>query len=470
MRFSSPKKQTVPFYFCPQQHPPRQTKPALQDVPASPRTRSRPPIFYTYRPDERLSRNFPQLQYHAPKPPILSIMTIVLCSAVAAVLLLHTSLTNNQFGATSRHKASLTKSQISADLPSEYSLPQNSQLNINPISHEQAIQSYGIPTDPKYAPPPILPRGHLSEHLLSTIRSQTKLSPRWPFETSPLVRASKLRTFGPAFASIVISDHAKLLYIPTFNAGNSHIMKLMLHFIQPSFNAFDNLNTATVHNALHDMSHPFWKNATVYKLSTEQLAEKLKDPLLLKFGFVRNPYHRLASVYVDRILHSPIDSNEYLMQINNLFGNDDNRKNIAQVSKPSFQDFVYAIRDVLASPRVQSKDLSSPLAYENDQTRRDIHWRPQVELLHPDLIHLDFVGRYETMETDQDVLTSWAYQHSLKSAPKLPSPGDIQVNSMEKASLLRNIYDDDVLKRTVQMIYKDDFIYFGYSTEVPLSL
>lgn len=315
-------------------------------------------------------------------------------------------------------------------------------------------------------PPPSLPPDHPNTHLLSAIRAIPNITPRWP--SQPRINPAILRTYGPAYSSIIISEKLKIIYVPVFKVGTT---SMMWHIANLENNPYILNNTfhssGALEFVLHDMSSPAWKNHTVYNRSLDDIQRVFDDPSFLKFGFVRNPFDRIISAYLDKIATWPIHSDPYQEQMYSLYGHDVSKRLEANITKPSFPKFLHDVAAVLCLPRTLSTDLNNPDAYEDNTSRRDMHWRPQVELLHPDLIHLDFVGRFENIDNDRQVVLEWMYRHTDRRMPHDSSRKLHATNPGHKIRLYEMLRTDHDLRDLVLDTYKKDFETFHFSTHVP---
>lgn len=340
-------------------------------------------------------------------------------------------------------------------------------------------------------PPPDLPHNHPNAELLREIRALTTLRPRWPsVNETPIFT---LRSYGPAFSSIVVSHALKVVYIPVFKVGTSSIMWCIAYLenLQEVLK-YDDRPADERHVALHNMTSAAWANHTIWDKQEQDIAAVFNDPSYMKFGFVRNPYDRAVSAYIDRIVRANISSPDYQRQIHSLFGKDwmtrqqqqqqqklvmaamaarnETMTNATIASataamvliRPTFSQFMFAVHDVITQPR-----MPTPYAFEDGDNRRDLHWTPQSELLHPDIIHLDFVGRFERMEADMEVILEWMYRHTSRRIPK-----DLKVRLQTtdpslKATMLETLGEDSSLVDSIQEGYAMDFHRFQYSTTIP---
>lgn len=117
-------------------------------------------------------------------------------------------------------------------------------------------------------------------------------------------------------------------------------------------------------------------------------------------------------------------------------------------------------------PRAASTDLTKEGAFEDNMSRRDMHWRPQVELLHPDLIHLDFVGRFDNLTSHRNVVLEWMYRNTDRRMPR--DQGKLHsTDPEEKVQLYNAIKQDPSLRDAIIRIYEKDFDTFQFSRELP---
>jgi hypothetical protein len=145
------------------------------------------------------------------------------------------------------------------------------------------------------------------------------------------------------------------------------------------------------------------------------------------FTFVRNPYDRILSAYLDKVCKH---KNNYLA-INKKLGRDLN-------SSISFEDFVEYL------------DIGG--VYDN------VHWAPQYSML-PDINYLNYIGKVEFLNQDLIYLTDILFSNSdsfvLDNYAKNPTHAKNQKETYYTQSLKSKIYE----------LYKQDFHFLGYSKE-----
>lgn len=142
-----------------------------------------------------------------------------------------------------------------------------------------------------------------------------------------------------------------------------------------------------------------------------------------RFAFVRNPYDRFVSAYT------------YMRKGGrNKFDKEWAERNLAQFK--DFDSFVFALRQ----PNIREAIL------------RWMHFRPQHEFLYDaeGKILVDFVGRYETLDADFQVVSE-----RLEMPVSLP-----RLNEVERDN--RNEYYSDATRSIIHSLYARDFELFRY--------
>lgn len=154
---------------------------------------------------------------------------------------------------------------------------------------------------------------------------------------------------------------------------------------------------------------------------------------LFKFCFVRNPYTRLLSGYLDKIRGNRPPKLSILQTLGLNTGNID--------QDVSFDQFIHAI---------------------GKQSLRDMnpHWRPQYHQTLQEAIDYDFVGRYENFTADFQYVFSSLNPDSLYDAV-----AETRHRTDANGQVL-NYYTDELLAKVYQ-IYEIDFTHFDYGASLP---
>lgn len=147
-----------------------------------------------------------------------------------------------------------------------------------------------------------------------------------------------------------------------------------------------------------------------------------------KFCFVREPYQRLLSCYLDKICR-PTNFKKMVLKAMGLDEADINR-NI------SFDEFVEVVEN------------QSPV-------EMDYHWRPQYYLTCQKNIKYDYIGRLELFSSD-------FFNIGREISPNFEQYYIPEVRHKTDASTLVSVYYNNELYEKVYEIYEIDFVNFGY--------
>lgn len=140
---------------------------------------------------------------------------------------------------------------------------------------------------------------------------------------------------------------------------------------------------------------------------------------LYKFTFVRNPYTRILSAYLDKVATG---KKKY--------------KFIEEKRIPSFQEFC--------------------LYLKKGGWRENIHWAPQSNILLLPIEYYDFIGRLENFSADmQTVLKNICIE------PTGCQIGSFVVNATASDDKLRKYYNEESAT-IIRQLYNSDFKLFGY--------
>ncbi|WP_160151917.1 sulfotransferase family protein [Microbulbifer sp. ALW1] len=149
-------------------------------------------------------------------------------------------------------------------------------------------------------------------------------------------------------------------------------------------------------------------------------AEMTQFDKLFKFTVVRNPYSRVLSAYLNKVVRFP-----------------------ERCGDISFAQFLQR------------------LATERDFLYSNAHWVPQADLMLIPAEEFDFIGKVESLDRD---LAEIKQRIRPDIQDEITSAGPPPTGASKK---LREYYSDDSLVALVADIYRQDFTTFGYSTELP---
>lgn len=156
-----------------------------------------------------------------------------------------------------------------------------------------------------------------------------------------------------------------------------------------------------------------------------------------KFTFVRNPYTRLLSGYLDKFVREE-NITAGRRSVTKVLG----RKEDAEVS---FEEFIDAI--VSQKPRSMNQ-----------------HWRPQTECLFFPMIQFDYIGKFENFEMNFDVIKGKIFKDGAEKDKKTLLDVHHKTNSNSR---LQEFYSKDLIKKVYKK-YEEDFINFAYVKDLPV--
>ncbi|ULO01691.1 sulfotransferase family protein [Campylobacter sp. RM5004] len=146
-----------------------------------------------------------------------------------------------------------------------------------------------------------------------------------------------------------------------------------------------------------------------------------------KFSFVRNPYTRILSCYLQKFCNDNLETRlKFLSKLN-----------INKDIKLSFNDFLKALKDI-------------------PYKKYDIHYMPQYLLLGGGNLKLDYIGKFERFDIDfQNILFKIIGVNNL-------SISNIIWHKTNANTLIDNYLDDESIKM-INEIYSNDFLNYDYS-------
>ncbi len=160
-------------------------------------------------------------------------------------------------------------------------------------------------------------------------------------------------------------------------------------------------------------------------------AELIQSDKYFKFCFIRNPFSRLLSCYLDKICK-----------------NGDPRK------KKIFLQMGY---DPECEEQISFKDFISCIC-DQPVSLMDAHWRQQYYQTFQDTIKYDYIGRFESFEKD--------YSHIVKTINLKEHNKQTEIrHATSSDKILERYYTPDIISSVLRK-YKIDFDYFGYTNQI----
>ena len=166
------------------------------------------------------------------------------------------------------------------------------------------------------------------------------------------------------------------------------------------------------------------------QIKEKNLSKIKKD---FKFAFVRNPYDRVVSCYLNQIKKPNRDKNFYLEGMYNGFWRFGGKFD----PEMSFDEFVKAVSSI-------------------PDKKANPHFRSQYTFISnkKGKIFVDFIGRFENLEKDYKKICQKA---GLRTLPRLPKQ-----NKTKKRKDYHAYYNSET-KKMIALRYAKDLKYFNYS-------
>jgi Sulfotransferase family len=168
-----------------------------------------------------------------------------------------------------------------------------------------------------------------------------------------------------------------------------------------------------------------------YQVSVKMLHEIMTGPDFFRFTFVRNPFVRLLSGYLDKVIQGEPES-EQIVRGSALPSHLD----------ISFRQFLEVVESI-------------------PNTERDKHWRTQISLLPISTADIQLIGRVESFEPDFAKLG--------KRLNVSLGKQDHRPHQTGASSRIAKYYDPYTTSLAIE-IASDDFSAFGYPRSLPPSL
>ncbi|WP_047549142.1 sulfotransferase [Methylotenera sp. G11] len=212
----------------------------------------------------------------------------------------------------------------------------------------------------------------------------------------------------------------KYCYFRIPKCANSTISKTLAHY-DPSI-VYDDNNDIDGKVA----KSKFANIGATHVLSKTSLRKKYS-----LFTFVRNPYTRVLSAYLDKI----------------------------DGFKKAFFETRSSVRQFSESGNVTFEAFVTYL--ENGGLFHDPHWAPQTYLLPLAPSEIPFIGKVENIDKDLSALVNHLFGEGAYKDPKN------REDSRKKSSEIASDYYTDDLKNRVYKLYKVDFDAFSYPQDTP---
>jgi chondroitin 4-sulfotransferase 11/chondroitin 4-sulfotransferase 13/dermatan 4-sulfotransferase 1 len=195
------------------------------------------------------------------------------------------------------------------------------------------------------------------------------------------------------------------------------------------------------------LAHDRERGGLTYLSDLETADEIVRDPTINKYTFVRNPYTRVLSAYLNKIrpfegTASPLGHKDHFKKVYQAV-EDHRLESLTAETEPSLYSFLHW------------------LAHSGHVFTENEHWAPQTKILQLPVDRYDFVGRFENIRTDAKRLLK-----ELDCDIDFPSQKDIRFPPTEASRQIQQYFGRRE-KMLTEAIYSEDFVQLGYTTELP---
>jgi hypothetical protein len=226
-------------------------------------------------------------------------------------------------------------------------------------------------------------------------------------------------SFGRFFNSAYVSTGHRLIYVKNDKVCSSFIIRSLIHSEKRAKRI--RKRTSLLKRELNPLLTPA-------ELTRKEWETARAD--FFVFTFCRNPFTRVLSAYLDRIVGR--DESFYMLQRKMGFGDE------TEVTFPVFLEMLG----------------------EDGILDLDTHWKPQYRNIGHGYYDFSFIGRFESFQTEFPELLRRLYG-------KKAVFGDIRAGTDANTQLAR--FYDDHAAALVRKLYARDFELFGYDEALPRS-
>ena len=266
--------------------------------------------------------------------------------------------------------------------------------------------------------------------------------------------------------SYIVNQEYKFIYCPIPKVASTSLFCIM-YLLSNSLKKEDELTKFVclssqqkwaegVNEYVHDLHRYIHNNLTLVNYSRKESREIINSDRYFKFTFVRDPWKRLTSAYLNKFVD--VEKPDKLL-----------------LSARTAIEGVYTINgkkpDYTRS--ITFRQFLNYIAVTKDQYL-DVHWKPQNSFIKN--IDLDFVGKLETLSADFDYIIQklnitenlslpkknvTTYERSVTLHNNYADSYPIDIKQLDRRPNFQSFYTPDLIA-LVNQRYEDDFNKFGY--------
>lgn len=224
------------------------------------------------------------------------------------------------------------------------------------------------------------------------------------------------------------------VYVPKVACTN---WKAILRFLNSG--AEDYLNPQLAHDRQH--------SGLIYLNSVPEAEQVLHNPAVKKYAFVRNPYSRVLSAFLNKFSEKVCREEPHFNRVyQEVAAYKEAHKLDPDQEGITFYAFLHWLR------------------YAETTLTFDEHWLPQTQIIGEDLSLYENVGHFESLDTDaRSVLDAIGFEGPF------PTQTDVKFKPTNAIAKLRAYYGERE-QALVREIYRKDFGLLRYSTDFEKAL
>ncbi|XP_014676351.1 PREDICTED: carbohydrate sulfotransferase 14-like, partial [Priapulus caudatus] len=246
--------------------------------------------------------------------------------------------------------------------------------------------------------------------------------------------------------NVYVNDELRLLYCSIPKIGSTNWKRVLLAL----------RSNAAVDPASIDkeLAHKRSNVTTLSKLGSAARRRRLKH--YYKFMFIRDPYERLLSAYMDKFGQpNPYFQKTYGKTIIRRYRHNATRAALVSGRNVTFVEFL----TYLSRPTSFHDDPEIRAIYRHSGHNR--HWARYMDLCNPCSVDYDFIGDYANIEAEAQIVLE---ESGLAGVVEYPTRSGTNYSRPRTSQLVANMYASvpDALLRVIEQIYAIDFELFGF--------
>lgn len=190
-------------------------------------------------------------------------------------------------------------------------------------------------------------------------------------------------------------------------------------------------------------AHSRTESGLVFLSSLKNKKDLLRDDKIKKYTFIRNPFTRILSAYLNKCSEEAYNQ-PYFKAI--------------QDELRFYQKNI--LKSNLASTRIEFFTFLHWLKYSDSEYINNEHWIPQIDIIGEDLLIYNYVGRFENLAIDSQIILD-----AVDCKILFPTQEEVNFMPTNASDKILNYYRQKEINLVLD-IFQKDFELLGYSTKI----